>query len=507
MSSDDHSARDFESLSDREARLRAILETSVEGIITIDERGLIESMNLSAEQMFGYSEAAVLGKNVTLLMPPPYSEDHDAYIAKYLQTGEKKIIGIGRNVLGRRSDGATFPMHLSVSEVRLSRGRFFTGFVYDLSEHVATETKALRLGRILEDSLNEIYMFDARTLKLLTVNRGARENLGYSMEELLEMTPLHFKTEFTPEQFDAILLPLRDRQVRVVEFETIHQRKDGSRYPVEVRLQLDPRSDDPVFVAIVSDISERKKFQQELEGLVGERTRQLEAAQEELIRKERLATLGKLAGGVAHEIRNPLGVIRNAAYFLQQASNDTDEDVRESFNEIERALNSSNHIVGELLDYARDPQPNHTAFSADEALANALAAFRVPQSIHLVKESQPGLDCIGDQGQIERILFNLLNNAIQAMPHGGTLAIDCRGAENTVVFEIADTGVGIPSEQLSQIFDPLFTRKAKGIGLGLAISQRYADLNRAAIHVESAPGQGSTFRLTLPRVLEPGKAD
>jgi len=362
------------------------LDTSVEGIITISEQGLVESMNPSAERMFGYSQQELIGQNVSILMPSPDRQQHDGYLKKYRETGEKKIIGVGRDVVGQRKDNSTFPMHLSVSEVKLSTGRIFTGFVYDLTEREAAAEKL-------------------------------------------------------------------------------------------------------------------RKLNNELELRVKERTQELEQAHEELVKKERLATLGQLAGGVAHEIRNPLGVIRNATYFLRQTSPD-EENVQDSFEEIERALANSNHIVNELLDYAREPQTAYIEFAPQTAIENALSMLQIPSEITLVRNDDDASLCVGDQGQIERILVNLINNGLQAMPHGGTLTLAAAKIDQNVSIEVSDTGVGIPVEHLDKIFDPLFTAKAKGIGLGLAISRRYAELNSGQIQAESAPNSGSTFRLTLPCAAE-----
>ncbi len=146
---------------DREARLRAILETAVEGIITIDQHGLIESMNVAAERIFGYSAREIIGKNVSLLMPSPHREAHDGYIEKYLRTGRAKVIGIGREVAGRRKDGTIFPMELSLSEVKLPGGRVFTGFIRDITERKQLEREILeisdreqrRIGQDLHDGL------------------------------------------------------------------------------------------------------------------------------------------------------------------------------------------------------------------------------------------------------------------------------------------------------------------------------------------------------------------
>ena len=142
-------------------RLRAILETAVEGIITIDERGRMESVNPAAEQIFGYKAAELLGRNVNMLMPSPDRERHDSYLGNYLRTGHAKIIGIGREVVGMRKDGSTFPMDLAVSEVKLPERRLFTGFVRDITERKRLEQEILaisnreqrRIGQDLHDGL------------------------------------------------------------------------------------------------------------------------------------------------------------------------------------------------------------------------------------------------------------------------------------------------------------------------------------------------------------------
>ena len=141
---DSELARIRELLNDREARLKAILDTAVDGIITIDQRGTIESLNQATEQIFGYGRDELLGKNVKLLMPSPYHEEHDGYLARYLQTGEARIIGIGREAEGQHKDGTRFPIDLAVSEIRIAGTRVFTGVVRDISARRQAEDEARR---------------------------------------------------------------------------------------------------------------------------------------------------------------------------------------------------------------------------------------------------------------------------------------------------------------------------------------------------------------------------
>jgi two-component system, LuxR family, sensor kinase FixL len=133
---DQKTARDFRA---REVHLRSVIDTVPDATVVIDEKGVIQSFSAAAERLFGHKEAAVAGQNVSMLMPTPFREGHDGYIARYLATGEKRIIGIDRVVTGQRKDGSTFPMKLEVAEMRSGEGRFFTGFIRDLTERQATE--------------------------------------------------------------------------------------------------------------------------------------------------------------------------------------------------------------------------------------------------------------------------------------------------------------------------------------------------------------------------------
>ena len=217
---------------------------------------------------------------------------------------------------------------------------------------------------------------------------------------------------------------------------------------------------------------------EELEQRVDDRTHQLRAVQLELVRKERLAILGQLAGSVAHELRNPMGILKNAVYYIESTSGNKDDDAMEAFAEIERALKTSDRIIFELLDYAREPKRDIATLPIPEIVDRVLKDITIPSSIKLRTEIvSPTLYSRGDRDQTERLLFNLIQNAIQAMPDGGTLTLRGYKNERNVVVEISDTGIGISAEEKEKIFQPLYSNRVKGIGLGLPIAKRYAELN------------------------------
>jgi PAS domain S-box-containing protein len=146
-------------LQESEARMRAVFDTAVDAIVTIDERGTIERFNPAAERLFGYIESEVAGKNVSMLMPSPYREGHDGYLARYLQTGEKKIIGIGREVIGLRKDGTVFPMDLAVAEMPMGQRRMFTGIVRDITARKQAEEQHARLMQEIRSANEELTSF------------------------------------------------------------------------------------------------------------------------------------------------------------------------------------------------------------------------------------------------------------------------------------------------------------------------------------------------------------
>ncbi len=227
----------------------------------------------------------------------------------------------------------------------------------------------------------------------------------------------------------------------------------------------------------------------------------LEEAHQQLIRQERLAALGELAGSVAHEIRNPLGAMKNSVFFLRLTQKFADEKALEHLDLIDRQVDRANGIITELLDYARQPAVRIERRALQEIVEGALAELPVPDSVSVDRhlETDPVI-VEADPAQIERILTNLLSNAAEAMPEGGNLRVECRRHDAEALVSVADTGVGIAGDDLRKIFEPLVTSKAKGIGLGLAVSQRYAQLHGGRIECESELGRGTTFRLILPAV-------
>jgi PAS domain S-box-containing protein len=257
------------------------------------------------------------------------------------------------------------------------------------------------------------------------------------------------------------------------------------------------------------DITERRQAEDQirqlnagLEQRVIERTRQLREAQEQLVRQEKLATLGQLAGGVGHELRNPLGVINSAVYYLKMVQPDADEKIKKYHLMIEQEVNTAGRIINDLLDFGRIVSPDRQPVGVPELLERVLVRFPAPASVRVVIKIPDSLPKVfADPLHLEQVLGNLTTNACQAMKDskdGGQLTISASLKKGQVAIAIKDTGSGITPEHMQKIFEPLFTTKLRGIGLGLPVSKKLAEANGGSITVRSEPGKGSIFTVYLP---------
>lgn len=246
-----------------------------------------------------------------------------------------------------------------------------------------------------------------------------------------------------------------------------------------------------------------KKAQEGLNIMVEERTTELIEAREKLMRQEKLALLGQLAGGVGHELRNPLGVMSNAVYFLKMLIPDGGEMVKTYFDIISGEINKSGKIISDLLDLSRlkpGEREKINLFILTECLVKKMF---IPENIKVIYEVEPSIPFVfADPKQIEQVMFNLISNACQAMPQGGNLIIASIVDSSCIHISIGDTGGGISKENMNNVFEPLFTTKARGIGLGLSVSKNLIEINGGAIKGESLEGRGSIFTISLPLYRE-----
>lgn len=242
--------------SEREAlqRLKAILDNTVDGIITINQNGTVLSYNLACEKIFGYRFHDIVGKNVKILMPEPYRREHDVYLRNYKKTKQSKIIGVGREVEGLRKNGEKFPLDLSVSEVSIQGAKIYSGIIRDISEKKKTEEELVNLGLLIEHFAYGIFIFDAVTFQLLKANQAARRRIGYFSDELKDKVFWDLISDFDERSFKDLLIPLVNAQNENHVFETKFNHKDGRFYHAEITIQGTVYKGSHAFLAIVRDI-------------------------------------------------------------------------------------------------------------------------------------------------------------------------------------------------------------------------------------------------------------
>lgn len=361
----------------REAHLKSILDTIPEAMVVIDERGIMRSFSSAAERLFGYAARDMIGQNVKILMPMPYRGNHDGYLERYLRTGERRIIGVGRVVVGQRQDGSTFPMELAVGEMRSYNRRFFTGFIRDLTERQKTEAR-------------------------------------------------------------------------------------------------------------------------------------LQELQSELVHISRLTAMGEMASTLAHELNQPLASITNylnGSRRLLDAADRADVGlIRSALDKAGEQAMLAGQIIHRLRDFVTRGETERKAESLsrliEEAGALALVGAK-EQSVRVHFDLDPRRDLVlADRVQIQQVILNLIRNAVEAMsdcePRLLTIASSAAG-DDMVQVSIIDSGSGFSEDAARQLFQPFFTTKRHGMGVGLSISKTIVEAHGGKIWAEPNPEGGTIFGFTLRR--------
>jgi PAS domain S-box-containing protein len=372
------------------------------------------------------------------------------------------------------------------------------------------------LAQAIEQLPHAMFVKD-REFRYVLVNRALVRYGGLRADAILGKTDYDFLPNATADFYRAKDLEVFASGQEVTIAEELLTDPDGERRILSTRKVplRSPTGEVTHLIGVVSDITRLKAIEADLrsstellERRVAERTHALALAQDDHVRKERLAVLGRLAGGVAHQIRNPLGAIKNAAYVVQRRMREAEpppfvetavrDEVGHAIEIIHDEVQRANQIITDLLDYARIRIPVRRPTSIGFVVDQALDAQDIPSTIAVVRKV-PDLPSIAvDSGQLQGALYNIIRNAIEAMPEGGTLTLDAELRAASVVVRIADTGEGVPSEVRTRLFEPLVTTKVLGLGLGLVTARTLIEGQGGTLAFVGAEGPGACFEVSLP---------
>ena len=503
-----------ESLVSTVTWLRGVMDTVLDGILTIDEAGVVLSFNPAAERIFGYEADAVVGRNITMLMPGAFAADHQCHINRYMHSREPHIIGIGREVRGRRRDGSEFPLDISVAEMHQGDLVTFIGVTRDITERKRAETaliegearfreQASRLQAIIDNMAQGVAVFGADDT-LTALNQTARRMLGLPAAELtagaIDLTLL-LALLVSPETPPGTA-PVRDT-VALAEAlrrrpDLIFERQGAAGVMLEVRASPMPGGG---VILCFTDITERKRTESTL--------REAKEAAERGNRAK-----NTFLANISHELRTPLNAIIGFSEMMKHEIfgpitpvsyrpylddiHDSGMHLLELINDIldmTKAEAGMTDLVETVVDVAGIIRASARMLARRAANAGLTVEASLPEALPLL---------LADERRMRQIVLNLLSNAVKFTDEGGRVTISARADANGFAIMVTDSGIGMSPEDLVRVMEPFvqadsrLSRKYEGSGLGLPLTKALVEAHGGHFTLDSHPGHGTTAIVTLP---------
>ncbi|SFI10618.1 PAS domain S-box-containing protein [Tindallia magadiensis] len=488
-----------EALEKSEKRYRDIVENMNESMVVHDFEGTILDYNLRFPKALGYEAHELYGKHLFLV--------HRKQDLNIMKKRAQEVIEKGSSYFEAilvRKDGSETAAEISASVISREGKGIIHAFGRDISDKRRRVEELRRFRRAIDNSPDGIYLISRRKMRFLDCNLSAFQELGYSLEELRQLGPQDIKPEYRQDELEIIFDEISLNKEGKGVLQTLHQRKDGSVFPVEVHLQVFDSAGEQMIVASARDISEHLK-------LLEDTARAHEEAKTANLAKSRfLATM-------SHELRTPMNSFLGMIQLMQMTN--LDEEQEDYLAMAEQSAQTLLHLINEVLDYSKiesvSIQIEHQEFSIDDLLTkikNFLRPYIEDKSLECKIQAAPEVPkCVlGDSFRILQVLNNLLDNAIKFTKKGSIEVLveldpnfkSSKDTEIMLKWSIKDTGAGIPKDRLEAIFQPFSqadsstTRGYGGTGLGLAICRSLAHLMGGEVWVESKEGAGSHFYFT-----------
>ncbi len=497
-----------------EWRYQTLFDEAPIALAATDSEGRIINANLSLRLLTGHTIEELDGKDISSLYSNPEERKQVNNVLDHteiLRDFEAELV---------RKDGTIFNALLDID----LRGDQTLVAIRDITERKKAEAALReseeRFRSVFDESPIALEILDADGI-VIRANQACKEMFGLSSPEDLIGFSLFDDPNLHEDHKDSLRRNVIVREDLPFDFNLV---KESNLYPTKksgklflrtifAPLGVKPDGSKSGYLVQLGDITDQLIAEQsireaneklnllneELESRVEIRTKELRDAQEELVRAERLTTLGQISGGVGHELRNPLGAIKNATYFLKIMMETPTSEIKETLEILDKEVENCEKIINSLLDFARPTEPVLQKVDIVEVIQGVLKRIEIPENINVQsKFSKTTPIILGDPHQLERVFLNLVTNSIQAMSDGGTLTLRTGRKDGNLQIFVQDTGIGIPEDSMRKLFEPLFTTKAKGIGLGLSIVKTLVESHKGEISVESEVSKGTTFMIQLP---------
>ncbi len=498
-------------------KLSAAVEQSPSVVLITNTKGIIEYVNPRFSQLTGYSKDEVLGRTTKFLKSEQQMFDIFDQLWQTITSG-KEWRGEFHHV---KKNGDFYWEFASVSPIRNANGEI-THFVKVAEEITARKEAEQKLQKsekrfagILDIAQDAIISMD-ESMRIIIFNKGAENIFGYSTSEMVGASITNLFPEKVKDEYRSKINKFSNsnapsKRLFEEQYDLCGLRKNGEEFQIEASIsQLDEETG-KIFTIVLRDITQRKqtenellKYQEKLENLVSERTKELQTTYEQLIHSEKLSAAGQLSASVAHEFNNPIFGIRNVLEILKEKT--TEDNETHSFLDMAmRECDRMSGLIEKLRDFHRPTSGKKLATNIHDIIEDTLMLTKTKlksRNIKVVKDytdNMPEVNVVPDQ--IKQVVLNLINNAEQAIagPDGGTIAIQTKICEDMASIRFKDNGIGIREDHIASIFDPFFSTKSiKGTGLGLSISHSIIREHGGDINVESKLCHGTTFTITLP---------
>lgn len=469
-----------EKLKESEERLKNAFDSAAEGIALLDNHGKLLEVNDKVVKFLGSTREKIIGNSLADIMKT-LKIDSTAVLSTFESIVQGKEVG-ERELTFLNPKGEKIvlrPHHSFIKKNGKIIGLFY--MLEDITKRKQTEESLKeaeeRFKTLFDNVKDGIVVARAEDKMFYTGNQMICRMLGYTLGEFSKLGVKNIHPEESlPYVFGEFEKLARGEITKTIDVPV--KRKNGSVFYADINCSSIIINKKAYLVSIFTDVTERKKI-------------------EDL---QRLMVLGQMASGIAHEMRNPLGAIKNASYFLNMEMKNPKPGVKEALDILHKEVANSERIIKGLLFFASPKKSVHHKIEINKTIKYALSLMKIPDNIKVLKKLSEKLPLIpADSNQLVQVFENIILNSVQAMPKGGTLIVKSATKKpNFITISFTDKGIGITEGNLYKIFDPFFTTKARGIGLGLSVSKILIEQHNGTIEVKSKKGKGSSFIIKLP---------